>query len=80
MHIKRINNYSELQFEYNHEGDDIQLEFNFLRADRDKALSYEAKKGEMLLTVHRWYVRKSCPGNWLFERMNDLASKVTERL
>ena len=42
-------------------------------ADREKALSYEVKPDEMLLTVHRWFARKSCPGNWLFERMYSFA-------
>lgn len=32
-------------------------------SDREKALSYEVKADEMLLTVHRWFARKSCPGN-----------------
>ncbi len=49
-------------------------------ADRDKALSYEVKPGEMLLTVHHWFARKSCPGNWLFERMGRLADEVNGRL
>ncbi|WP_405366259.1 N-acetylmuramoyl-L-alanine amidase [Ruminobacter sp.] len=49
-------------------------------ADRDKALSYEAKNGEMLLTVHRWFARKSCPGNWLFGKLGDLAHAVNSRL
>ena len=53
MHIKQISSYPELHFERNHDGYDLQQEFNFLIADRDKALSYEAKNGEMLLTVHR---------------------------
>lgn len=34
-------------------------------------------KNEMLLTVHRWYAMKSCPGDWLMQRMEDLAAKVT---
>ena len=34
-------------------------------ADREKALSYEVKSNEMLLTIHRWFAKKSCPGNWL---------------
>ncbi len=28
-------------------------------ADRDKALSYEVKPDEMLLTVHRWFAKKT---------------------
>ena len=49
-------------------------------ADRDKALEYSVKSDEMLLTVHRWFAKKSCPGNWLFERMGDLAQVVNSRL
>ena len=49
-------------------------------ADRDKALAYAVKSDEMLLTVHRWFAKKSCPGNWLFERMDSLAYEVNEKL
>ena len=48
--------------------------------DRDKALSYSVKSDEMLLTVHRWFARKFCPGNWLFERMGRLADDVNGKL
>ena len=34
----------------------------------------------MILTVHRWFANKSCPGDWMYARMGDLASKVTARL
>ena len=49
-------------------------------SDKAKALAYEPRDGEMLLTVHRWFANKSCPGDWLMARMGDLASKVTARL
>ena len=49
-------------------------------ADRDKALVYAVKSDEMLLTVHRWFARKSCPGNWLMERLGSLADEVNSRL
>ena len=49
-------------------------------ADRDKALVYAVKSDEMLLTVHRWFARKSCPGNWLFERMDSLADEVNHKI
>jgi len=48
--------------------------------DKDKTLSYEPKSGEMILTVHRWFANKSCPGNWMYARMSDLAEKVTAAL
>ena len=45
--------------------------------DKDKTLNYIPKSDEMVLTVHRWYANKSCPGDWMYARMGDLASKVT---
>ena len=48
--------------------------------DKDKALAYNPKSNEMLLTVHRWFANKSCPGNWMFSRMGNLAATVTARL
>lgn len=49
-------------------------------SDKAKALAYEPKSNEMLLTVHRWFANKSCPGNWLYSRMGDLANKVNAQL
>ena len=49
-------------------------------ADQEKALSYEVRPDEMLFTVHRWFAKKSCPGNWLFERMGRLADEVNGKL
>ena len=48
--------------------------------DKDKTLSYEPKSDEMVLTVHRWFANKSCPGSWMYARMGDLAAKVTAKL
>ncbi len=48
--------------------------------DKDKTLNYSPKADEMVLTVHRWFANKSCPGNWLYARMGDLAEKVTAAL
>jgi hypothetical protein len=48
--------------------------------DKDKTLSYTPKKDEMILTVHRWFANKSCPGDWLYSRLGDLAAEVTKRL
>jgi len=46
-------------------------------ADKTTALSYEPAADEMLITVHRWFENKSCPGDWLFSRLGDVATKVT---
>ena len=48
--------------------------------DKDTTLTYTPKADEMVLTVHRWFANKSCPGNWMYARMGDLASKVTAEL
>lgn len=48
--------------------------------DKTKTLDYSPKPDEMVLTVHRWFANKSCPGNWLYARLGDLASKVTASL
>lgn len=49
-------------------------------ADKDKSLNYAPKSDEMVLTVHRWFANKSCPGNWLYARLGDLAEQVTTAL
>ena len=48
--------------------------------DKDKSLNYEPKDDEMVITVHRWFANKSCPGDWLYSRLGDLAAKVTAQL
>lgn len=48
--------------------------------DKDKTLNYSRKSDEMVLTVHRWFANKSCPGDWLYSRLGDLASKVNNKL
>ena len=48
--------------------------------DKDKTLNYSPASDEMVLTVHRWFANKSCPGNWLYARLGDLAAKVTANL
>lgn len=48
--------------------------------DKEKTLSYSPKSNEMLLTVHRWFANKSCPGEWLYSRLGELAETVTNEL
>ena len=49
-------------------------------ADKTKTLNYTPQSDEMVLTVHRLFANKSCPGDWLYSRLGDLASKVTAAL
>ena len=48
--------------------------------DKEKSLAYEPAADEMLITVNRWFANKSCPGDWLYSRLGDLASSVTTAL
>ena len=48
--------------------------------DKNKTLNYNPKADEMVITVHRWFANKSCPGDWLYNRLGDLATEVTKRL
>lgn len=48
--------------------------------NKEKTLAYSPKDDEMVLTVHRWFANKSCPGDWLYSRLGDLAKTVTEKL
>ena len=49
-------------------------------SDKTTALNYTPKSDEMVLTVHRWFANKSCPGDWLMARMDKLAKSVTDKL
>lgn len=49
-------------------------------ADKNKTLAYTPKSNEMVLTVHRWFANKACPGDWLYNRLGDVAKRVTHNL
>lgn len=48
--------------------------------DKEKTMAYTPKDGEMVMTVHRWFAKKSCPGDYLYERHGAIAEEVTKRL
>lgn len=48
--------------------------------DRGETLAYKPAKDEMVLTVHRWFANKACPGEWLYSRLGNLATEVTKQL
>lgn len=43
---------------------------------KEKSLAYKPKEGECVLTAHRWFAKKSCPGDWMYSREQDLANKI----
>lgn len=49
-------------------------------SDKNTALAYQPAADEMILTVHRWFANKACPGDWMMARMGELASSVTAQL
>lgn len=49
-------------------------------ADKEKSLAYAPDPDEMVMTVHRWFANKACPGDWLYNRLDDLAATVTATL
>lgn len=49
--------------------------------NKDTALAYAPKTDEMLITVHRWFSSsRSCPGDWLFNRLGEFAVEVNNQL
>jgi len=48
--------------------------------NKEKTLSYKPSKNEMIITVHRWFANKSCPGDWLYSHLGELAETVTKQL
>lgn len=48
--------------------------------DKATSLNYTPKDGEAILTAHRWFANKSCPGDWLYSRFGELATEVTKKL
>lgn len=48
--------------------------------DKNKSLNYNPSSNEMVFTVHRWFANKSCPGNYLYNRLGEIANTVTKKL
>ena len=48
--------------------------------NKTAALAYVPEDGDMVMTVHRWFANKACPGEWLLERHGEIAEEVTRRL
>ena len=49
-------------------------------ADKNRTLSYQRQDGEACMTVHRWFANKSCPGDYLYGLMGQIADEVSRRL
>ena len=48
--------------------------------DKTKTLNYSPKSDELVMTVHRWFANKSCPGDYLYNLHGTIAAEVTKQL
>ena len=48
--------------------------------DKEKSLAYKPAADEMVMTVHRWFANKACPGEYLYNLHGDIAAKVNKLL
>lgn len=48
--------------------------------DKKQTLDYTPAADEMLLTVHRWFSATECPGEYIYERLGNIAAQVTAKL
>ena len=48
--------------------------------DKNKTLNYQPKSDELVMTVHRWFANKSCPGDYLYSLHPQIAAEVTKQL
>lgn len=44
------------------------------------ALSYEPKPDELVMTVHRWFANKACPGDYLYDLHPQIMAEVNQQL
>ena len=47
---------------------------------RDAALAYDPADNELVLTAHRFFANKACPGDYMYDRYGQMAEEVTKRL
>lgn len=48
--------------------------------DKNKALTMQLLPRQLLLTVHRWFAPRSCPGDYLYSLHSEIAAEVTRLL
>lgn len=48
--------------------------------DKNKALAYQTKPDELLLTFHRWFQAVECPGSWFIMKAPEFVNTVNSKL
>lgn len=46
--------------------------------EKTEALSYPVKENELLVTLHRWFAKKACPGDWFVEYIPAYVNRVNQ--
>lgn len=49
-------------------------------SDKSKALAYQVKDNELLVTFHKWFGATACPGLWFLDNAKDIFDKINEKL
>lgn len=47
---------------------------------KEKTLAYTPKSDEMVITAHRFFKNKACPGEYIYSRLGQIAKEVTANL
>ena len=47
---------------------------------KNDALNYKVPDDEMIITLHRWFAARECPGDWLVDHMGDYVARVNAKL
>lgn len=47
---------------------------------KEATLAYSPKADEMVLSAHRWFDNKSCPGDYIYGRLGQIAKEVNQKL
>ena len=47
---------------------------------KEATLACSPKAGEVVLSAHRWFDNKSCPGDYLYSRYGQLAKEINQKL
>lgn len=49
-------------------------------SDKETTMSIDPADDEMLISVHRWFANKSCPGDYIYNRLPEIVGRVNEIL
>ena len=48
--------------------------------NKEESLNYEPVDDELVMTVHRWFAAKECPGQYLLDRHLEIAIEINRRI